>query len=91
LPSTALPQVRAIAADVFGVAEEQIDRDSSPETIEGWDSIQHLNFVLALEERFGFQLSPEEMDAMKTIGRVADIVDRRIAEPQDAAAAGAEK
>lgn len=87
MPSTVLPQVRAIAADVFGVPEERIDRDSSPESIEGWDSIQHLNFVLALEERFGFQLSPEEMDAMRTIGQIADIVDRRLGAAQGAAVA----
>jgi len=90
LPSTVLPQVRAIAADVFDVAEGQIDRDSSPESVEGWDSIQHLNLILALEERFGFQLSPEEMDAMRTIGQIAEIVDRRLGVAQ-AEAASAEK
>ena len=72
-----LPQVRAIAADVFGVAENAIDAGSSPETVEGWDSIQHLNFVLALEGRFGVQLSPEEMDAARTIGGAASVIERR--------------
>ena len=78
MPSTVLPQVRAIAADVFGVGEDAIDAGSSPETVDGWDSIQHLNFVLALEDRFGLQLSPEEMAAVRTIGAAADIVERRI-------------
>ena len=78
MPLTALPQVRSIAADLFGVPEASIGPDSSPETIEGWDSIQHLNFVLALEDRFGFQISPEEMDRMRTIGGIAEIVDRRV-------------
>ena len=71
--STVLPQVRSIAADVFNVPEASISPASSPETLEGWDSIQHLNFVLALEERFGLQLSPEEMDHMRTIGDVAQV------------------
>jgi len=82
-----LPQVRAIASDVFGVPTDQITPGSSPESVEGWDSIQHLNFVLALEERFGFQLSPEEMDAMRTIGQIAQIVERRLAVDQESAAA----
>jgi acyl carrier protein len=72
-----LPQVRAIAADVFGVPEEDVEAASSPDTIEGWDSIQHLNFVLALEARFGVQLSPEEMDAVRTVGGAADVIARR--------------
>jgi acyl carrier protein len=67
-----------MAADLFGVAEDSLMPDSSPETVEGWDSLQHLNLALAVEERFGFQLSPEEMDRMRTIGRVAEIVERRI-------------
>ena len=73
-----LPQVRAIAADLFGVAEDAIGAESSPETVEGWDSIQHLNLVLALEERFGFQLSPEDMDEMRTVGQIAHVVERRL-------------
>jgi acyl carrier protein len=78
LSSTALPQVRSIAADIFNVAEDSISPASSPETLEGWDSVQHLNFVLALEERFGFQLSPEEIDRMRTIADIAQIVDNRL-------------
>ena len=76
--STLFPQVRSIAADLFGVAEDSIGPDSSPESVENWDSIQHLNLVLALEERFGFQLSPEEMDEMRTVGQIAAVVERRL-------------
>ena len=78
LTATALSQVRRIASDVFGIPEERIEAGSSPETLEHWDSIQHLNFVLALEEQFGFQLSPEEMDDMRTIGRAAHILEHRL-------------
>ena len=78
MPSKVLPQVRAIAADVFGVDEGTIHPESSAETVEGWDSIQHLNFVLALEERFGVQLSPKEMEAVRTIGGAAEVIERRV-------------
>ena len=52
--------------------------DSSPETVESWDSTQHLNFVLALEEKFGFQFSPEEMEQMRNIGETARVVENRM-------------
>ena len=45
--------------------------------MEAWDSVQHLNLTLALEESFGFQFSPEEMDRMKTIGQIAAIVEAK--------------
>jgi acyl carrier protein len=45
--------------------------------VESWDSVQHLNLVLALEEQFGIQFEPEEMDAMKNIGAIAGLVARK--------------
>ena len=55
---------------------EKITADSSPETIENWDSMQHLNLVLAVEEKFGVQLEPEDIEEMKTIGEVAALVEK---------------
>jgi acyl carrier protein len=38
--------------------------------------MQHLNLVLAIEEKFGVQLEPEDIEKMKTIGAVAALVDK---------------
>jgi acyl carrier protein len=78
LTSTVFNQIRTIAADLFGVHEQQIDPASTPETIESWDSTQHLNLVLALEGKFGIQLSPEEIEQMKSIGAVAKIIEGKV-------------
>ena len=71
-------QVRGLASDLFAIPPERITADSSPETIEVWDSIQHLNLVLALEEKFGLQLSPEEIEQMRTIGQVTTLVEAKL-------------
>jgi acyl carrier protein len=67
-------RVRSIASDVFQVDSGALTTDSSPETIETWDSVQHLNLVLALEEQFGFQFAPEEMDEMRSLGQIANLI-----------------
>jgi len=67
-------QIRTMASDLFGVPADRIGPASSPQTIETWDSIQHLNLVLALEERFGLQLSPEEIEQMKSVGETAKMI-----------------
>jgi acyl carrier protein len=72
-----LEQVRGIASDVFATPKEKITIDSSPESIETWDSTQHLTFVLALEEAFGIQLSPEEIEQIHTVGDAAQLVESR--------------
>jgi acyl carrier protein len=83
LSSPLFEQVRIIAADLLGVPAEQITPASSPETLESWDSIQHLNLVLALEETFGVQLSPEEIEQMKNVGEIAKLLEAKLqAAPQ---------
>lgn len=71
-------QIRAMASDIFGVPPERITVASSPQTLENWDSIQHLNLVLAIEEKFGLQLSPEEIEQMKTVGETAKLVESKL-------------
>lgn len=71
-------QVRGIASDILGVQSDKITAESSPETMENWDSIQHLNLVLAIEEKFGVQLAPEEMEQMKNVGLVAALVEKKL-------------
>jgi acyl carrier protein len=67
-----------MASDLFGVPADRITATSSPETLENWDSVQHLNLVLALEEKFGMQLSPEEIEQMKSIGDTAKLIESKL-------------
>jgi len=71
-------QIRAVVSDVFDAAITELSADSSPETLERWDSMQHLNLVLALEQRFDIQLMPEEIETMISVGMVERIVQRKI-------------
>lgn len=76
MTASTFEQVRSVASDIFGVPAEKITAESSPETIENWDSMQHLNLVLAVEEKFGVQLEPEDIEQMKNIGAVAKVVEK---------------
>jgi acyl carrier protein len=52
--------LRQLMADVFGVDVGQITEDASIDTIDAWDSVRHLNLVLALEERFAVSFTEQE-------------------------------
>jgi acyl carrier protein len=82
LTASTFEQVRNIASDIFGIQAEKITAESSPETIENWDSMQHLNLVLAIEEKFGVQLDPEDIEQMKNIGAVAALVEKLQSAPR---------
>jgi acyl carrier protein len=76
LTASTFEQVRSVASDIFGVPADEVTADSSPETIDNWDSMQHLNLVLAIEEKFGVQLDPEDIEQMKNIGAVTELVEK---------------
>jgi len=82
LTASTFEQVRNVASDIFGIPVDRITAESSPETIENWDSMQHLNLVLAIEEKFGVQLDPEDIEQMKNIGAVAALVEKLQSAPR---------
>lgn len=72
-----LQQVYSIVSDLFLVPVEDLRPESSPETIESWDSMQHLNLVLDLESTFDIKFSPTEVEDMKSIASVVAIIERK--------------
>jgi len=73
-----LQQVSGIVADVLGVPVNLVTADSGPDTLEAWDSVQHLNVILAIEQSFDFQLDPKEIEGTKNVAAIAAIVDRKL-------------
>jgi len=80
LTSTYFERVRVIASDLFGIPPQALSGESSPENIESWDSVQHLNFILAIEETFHLQLSPEETERIRTIGDAEKLIAQKVAD-----------
>lgn len=70
-------RIYTIVSKIFKVPLNTIDETSSPDTIETWDSLQHLQLILALEEEFGVQFSVDEITAMQTVGSIAAILHER--------------
>jgi long-chain acyl-CoA synthetase len=68
-------QVIALAAGVFRVPREALALDQGPEELPGWDSVGHLDFVLAVEERFGVRLAPRDLAGLRTLGDVVRLVE----------------
>jgi len=59
-----------IVSDVCGVPVDTITEDSSPDTIETWNSLSHIHLVLALESEFSIDISPEDALEMLSVGLI---------------------
>ena len=54
-------KIKEVMSAVFEIDLESISEDSSVDTIENWDSLRHLNLILALEEEFEVSIPDEEV------------------------------
>lgn len=71
-------RVRTIVADIFGMPAGEIRPESSPDTVPSWDSLQHLNLVLALEQEFGIQFTPEEIEQLLSVELIAALLEEKM-------------
>lgn len=71
--------VQQIMADVFGVELEDINIDSTPDTIESWDSLRLLNLVLALEQEFGLEISPDQLQHLVSVKKILQAINEVVA------------
>ena len=54
-------KIKQVMSAVFEIPVESIVDDASSDNIENWDSLRHLNLILALEEEFGVSIPDEEV------------------------------
>ncbi len=61
-------------AGVLGISADTVDDGVSPESVASWDSLNHLNLVMALEQEFGVALSVDEALEMRSVGRIRTVL-----------------
>ena len=65
-----LDTVRSLMSSLFDIAADQISADARPSDIPEWDSVGHLNLMLALEDAFGVQLSIHDMSRLNSVSAI---------------------
>lgn len=53
-------KLKNVLADVFKIDAQSIDENTSVDNVEKWESLTHLNLVLALEDSFNITFSEEQ-------------------------------
>jgi acyl carrier protein len=62
--------IKKIMASVFMTGEKNIADDIRQGDFEKWDSLQHLNLVVALEEHYHVTFEPAEIMDMTDLGKI---------------------
>jgi acyl carrier protein len=75
--SDTFDRIKAIIVDLLGVDESQITLEASfREDLEA-DSLDLVEFIMAVEEEFGGEVSDEEAQKITTVGEAVAYIDAR--------------
>ncbi|MEP7251911.1 MAG: AMP-binding protein [Ginsengibacter sp.] len=66
-----------IAAEAFQVPPSRISIRDTSDTIAGWDSLAHLSFITALEEKFNVRFNTAEVITLNSIQKAVNLLNEK--------------
>lgn len=72
-------KLKVIFGAIFNIDSDKVSLEATPDTIKNWDSLRHMNFILALEEEFAIMFSDDEIVAMRSLVAFLDILKLKMA------------
>ena len=67
-------------AIVFEMDETAIQVDANPDLISKWDSLGHINLIMALEEEFSIVFTDQETLELLNMALIENIISQKIIE-----------
>jgi acyl carrier protein len=77
--TSTMVRINEVFQNVFADDELTVDRATTAEDVEGWDSLMHVTLVVNMEKAFGVRFTSSEVASLKNVGELADLIDHRLA------------
>jgi acyl carrier protein len=71
-----LTRLADVAREVFRAPGATITAVTTADDVDGWDSLNHALFLLALERAFSIRFDPEDVIDLQDVGELVALVDR---------------
>ena len=68
-----------ILSDLFDINPDEVDLNTSPDTIEAWDSIGHIRLISSIEEKYQISITPEDQIEMLNVDLVISFLADKLA------------
>ncbi|MGV6802472.1 MAG: acyl carrier protein [bacterium] len=76
--SDIIDKISQLLADILDNESIQLTEKTSADQVEDWDSVNHVRLLIALEREFQFEFDMEELDGLKNVGALADVINRKL-------------
>jgi acyl carrier protein len=84
--SELLERLQTVFRDVFDDDSIVLAESTTANDIEGWDSLMHINLIIAVEKRFGVRFAAAEIAGLKNegenVGTFAALLARKMGSPK---------
>ncbi|MBR2045061.1 MAG: acyl carrier protein [Agathobacter sp.] len=67
-------RLNGVFQEVFDDDEITVNDNTVADDVDGWDSFEHINLVVAIEEEFSFKIPMGKVVTMKNVGEMVDII-----------------
>ena len=74
---TSFEQLQTVMAAILQVPADQITPESEREGLDAWDSVQHLNLMLAIEDEFGVSMDVEALQSLTSVPKILEFLEGR--------------
>jgi acyl carrier protein len=71
-----MEKLNQIFIRILKVQDEDLGKDLSMSEVRHWDSLSHMNLIVAIEEEFNIELSGDEIAEMTTFGSIRDVLQK---------------
>ena len=70
-------KLNGIFQDVFDDDSIELSDKTTADDIDGWDSLEHITLISAVEKAFKMRFTMKEVSGMKNVGEMMDILAER--------------
>lgn len=71
---SAYERLTEVFRDVFDDESIEINDETTSDDIEDWDSFEHINLVVAVEDEFKFKIPMSKVVTMANVGEMVDLI-----------------
>jgi acyl carrier protein len=76
---TTMEKLNSIFCEVFDDDDLVITPVMTANDVDGWDSLSHVNLIVAIEGRFNIRFSQKELLSFKNVGEMLNCIEKKIA------------
>ena len=69
-------EIKEILARVLDIDISTISNNATQKDINKWDSLQHLNLIVEIEDVYSISLEPEDISEMITLDKIIEIINK---------------